>query len=182
MNLLTGPAYAEVFHTYRSAFRAELSRDGYRASDLPQFERWLSGDAAPDPVYTAAVMQDLRAELADGRDAYRVKCMGRGDYDLYAAEWGYPYTVEAGERVFILDLTERTVPVEADGLPDFWVIDGRVLIVHYDDTRQFLGASWAAEEDAPRFLAARDALMACAVPFPKWRETHRNLPRAACPR
>jgi hypothetical protein len=182
MDLMTREEYLALFDDYSSAFRAELRRDGYKASDQAEFDRWQDGAGAPDPAYVTAVTEDLTAELSDGRLAYRVKVMGRCDYDLYAAAWGYPVTVAAGENVFIIDTTERQVPVEVEGLEDFWVIDGRVVLVHYDDTGQFLGASHAPEQVTPRYLRARDALMAVAVPFRRWRDAHPDMqqrPRAA---
>lgn len=180
MDLLSGAAFVALFRSYRTAFRAEF-RENYRvesdrtADGTSDYERWAAGAEAPDAERKGALLQDLREELSDGRRLYRVKVMHRSPYDLYSAEWGYAYNVQAGEEVRILDLHEQDLPQAAEGLPDFWLIDDRALLMHYDDEDRFLGAGYAADADRPRYLAARDALLATAVDFQVWWSAHPEL-------
>jgi hypothetical protein len=82
--------------------------------------------------------------------------------------WGYAYNVRAGEDIRILDLAETPEP---PGLVDhdFWLVDeDRVVRMHYDDARRFLGGEALPETETPRYVAARDATWAAATPFEPW--------------
>jgi hypothetical protein len=185
MDLLTGDDFLGLFENYREAFRAEFLHNYLVVSDntadgVSDFERWLAGAEAPDPERKAGLLQDLRDELADGRRLYRVKAMSRTPYDLYSAEWGYAYNIQAGEEVYIWDVLERALPDATFGFPDFWLIDDRVVVMHYNlIDGEFLGASIAPHSDLPRYRAARDALLAEAVPFDTWWAAHPELHRQA---
>jgi hypothetical protein len=185
MDLLTGDDFLALFADYQEAFRAEFLHHYRVASDdtaegASDFERWLAGAESPDPERKAGLLQDLRDELADGRRLYRVKVMSRTPYDLYSAEWGYAFNVQAGEEVYIWDLVERPqLPPKTRYRTDFWLIDDRPVDMLYNTNGRFLGASLAPRGDLPVYLAARDALLAGAVPFQSWWAAHPELHRRA---
>lgn len=175
MALLTGDAFMALFTDYREAFRAELRGSYDVDSDRDDFQRWVNGATTPNPERIAALRDELVAELADGRRAYRVKVMFRSQHNIMAADWDYPVTVAAGEDVRVLDVYDQPLPKAALGLEDFWVIDGRVVVMHYSVTGKFLGAGDVLRGDVPRYLDARDALVAAAVPFQQWKASHLDL-------
>lgn len=188
MNLLEGDELLACFARYRSAFRAEFRSDYLVASDenaagVSDFQRWLAGEDRPDPARKDAVLRDLHAELADGRRLYRVKVMSARptDYERYACEWGYAYNVEAGEEIHIWDLAEHDLPAAAEGLPDFWLVDDAVLIMHYDDRGAFEGAERADASALSRYVAAQKVLLTGARDFRRWWAAHPQLRRTGTP-
>ncbi len=93
-------------------------------------------------------------------------------YLRYECEWGYVYTSQAGEEIYILDTAETARP---GGLLDeeFWLYDDRwVVVMHYDNQGRFTDAVALPESETPRYRRQRDLALAAAVPFSSWWEAH----------
>jgi len=102
-----------------------------------------------------------------------------GPYLRYECEWGYAYNVRAGEDIRILDLTDTP---ESPGLVDhdFWLADeDLVVLMHYDDTGQFLGGEALPSTQTPHYIAVRDAAWAAATPFEPWWAARTQYHRSA---
>ena len=76
----------------------------------------------------------------------------------------YAHTVQAGEDVRTLDLTDRADP----GLPsvDFWLLDDtRVVRMDYDGNGRQLGREWLKDVDPAPFIAWKQLALDLSVPF-----------------
>lgn len=144
------------------------------ASNGDDYQRYLAGEAKPDPEHKKPWMEHIRGEVARGAHTYRVHVVRSplNDYLRFECERDYVYNARAGERIRILDLAERPRP--ADLLDeDFWLIDDRdVLRMHYDGEGRYVGAEVVPEEALPRYLAAKDAAWSGAVDFSDYWKAH----------
>ena len=158
----------------RSAFRLEVL-DRYTVdSDQENVERYLAGDPAPSWADGDEWMEQLTRERAEGKRRYRVHVLGSPltDYLRYECDWGYAYTSQAGEEIYILDLAETLRP---GGLINeaFWLLDGEhVLVMRYDSEGRLLGGEPLAAADAPRYRRCRDVALAQAQPFSRYWAEH----------
>ncbi len=119
-------------------------------------------------------MEQLTRERADGKRRHRVHVLRSPltDYLRYECEWGYAYTSQAGEEIYILDLAEIPRP---GGLinEDFWLLDGEhVLVMRYDSEGRLLGGVPLDAADTPRYRRCRDAALAQAQPFGRYWAEH----------
>ena len=177
------PQVGEILSGFSAAvFRLEL-RDTYTsASDGGDVARYLAGQPSPDPARKAPLLARLRAERAEGRRRQRVHVVRSplSPYLCYECEWGYAPNAEAGEDIRILDLAERPLPPALQGFDhDFWLVDGETVIrMHYDGDGRFAGAEILAPAELPLYLAARDAALAAAEPFPSYWNRHPQFHRA----
>ena len=173
MNLTELRAFADA-RTTRSAFRLE-TLDRYDVdSDQDNFRRYLAGEDGPSWAAGDEWMDYLAAERASGIRRYRVHVFASplSPYLRYECEWGYVYTSQAGEEIYILDTAETARP---GGLLDeeFWLYDDRwVVVMHYDNQGRFTDAVALPESETPRYRRQRDLALAAAVPFSSWWEAH----------
>lgn len=158
----------------RSAFRLEVL-DRYTVdSDQENVERYLAGAPKPSWAVGDQWMEQLARERAEGKRRYRVHVLESplSGYLRYECEWGYAYTNQAGEEIYILDLAETPRP---GGLisEDFWLLDGEhVLVMRYDSEGRLLGGEPLAAADSPRYRRCRDVALAHAQPFGSYWEKH----------
>ena len=193
MSLSPAQQLGEIFERdcKESAFRAEFRRTYWvntdeNAQGVSDFDRWVAGAAAPDPVRKAAVLQAIRDERAAGIRTSRVKVMSAQPtlYEIYACEWGYDYNqilvdgVMTGEEIYIWDLAEHWLPRELEELPDFWLLDDQlVILMHYDELSRFVGIEQAPSRDLMTYLLARETLLRGSVAFNRWWDGHAELHR-----
>jgi hypothetical protein len=159
----------------RHAFRLE-TLDAYDVgSDGEDVARYLRGERSPDPARKEPWLAQLRAERAQGKLRQRVHVLRSplSGYLRYECEWGYLPNEAAGEDIRILDLTERTRPPGLDIDHDFWLLDDQhVVRMHYDQDGRFTGAEVLEPAALPRYLTARDAVLAAAEPFSSYWRRH----------
>lgn len=162
--------------TWRTAFRYEglpmydVSSDR-NADGMSDFDRWRNGAPTPDMKRKAAVLDSIRSLEENGQHTRRVRYIGPtpSEYERYACEWGYAYNQQAGEEIQVWDGAQRPLPHELARLPDFWMLDDRlVAAMHYDPTGRFLGWADVSDHAGPTYRAARTALLARAEPFHTW--------------
>lgn len=101
---------------------------------VPQEDEAIRRFLAGEPVTREATQpwfDRVQAYVASGRSVGRVHIVTRplSDYLRFEFEH-YRHNVEAGEAVRILDVTDRTNPLE--GVQDFWMFDrSQVVLMHY---------------------------------------------------
>jgi hypothetical protein len=165
----------------RTLFRLETLDHYDVGSDGGDFQRYLRGESGPDAERKAAWHKVLQADLDRGIATSRVHVVRSplSDYLRYEFGWGYAYNL-AYERIRILDVAEREMPVSLDGIGDFWLLDGRhVAVMHYDEDGRYLGFHEASEDRVPRYMAVADATWRAAVPFETYQDHHRAGRRVA---
>lgn len=162
-----------------SAFRLETLDHYHVGSDGGDVARYLAGEPDPDPDRKGRWLEQLRAEREAGKLRHRVHIVRTplSDYLRYECEWGYLPNAAAGERIHILDLSERELPADVEMLEDFWLMDDEVVLrMHYDESGAYLGASLA--EDVVPYRRTRDAALAAATDFTEWWNEHPQYWRA----
>jgi hypothetical protein len=157
-----------------SAFRLECLDQYLVDSDQDNVTRYLNGGDKPSWADGDDWMQYLVEEKGSGIRRFRVHVLSTPlhPYLRYECEWGYVYTSQAGEEIYILDTTETPRP---EGLTEeeFWLFDDKyVVIMHYDDEGHFLDAEALPESETPRYREHRDHAMQAAVPFHEWWARH----------
>lgn len=163
------------------AFRQEV-RDHYNvASDGGDFPRYLAGEPDPDPAVVAPWRNWVRGRVEQGRAVRRVRVLHGppSRYVCYECEWAYTHSVEVGEDIRVLDLTEQAPPPELIG-EEFWLLDrSRAVVMCYDDDGRFLYGHTAEGRDAGPWDASRHAAWTAAEPFMDWWQRHPEYHRAA---
>ena len=156
-----------------SLFRLETLAAYDVGSDGGDFARYLRGEPGPDMERKRAWHKVLQADRARGVRNYRVHVL-RSPLSLYCryeCEWGYAFNTQY-EGIGILDLAEAERPAGLVG-HDFWAVDDRAAArMHYDGAGRYLGAEIVPATLVPRYLAARDAAWAAAVPFADYWAAH----------
>jgi hypothetical protein len=176
------PQLSELVNGFSAtAFRLE-TLDAYAAgSDGGDVARYLAGEPAPDPARKEPWLTRLRTERAEGRlrQCVHVLLSPLSPYLRYEMEWGYVPNSEAGQDIRILDLAERPYPDALAGIDhDFWLIDSETVArMTYDDDGRFVEAEILPPGELPRYLAARDAALAAAEPFPSYWDRHPQFHR-----
>lgn len=175
--MLDLPQLSDLINAFSAtAFRLETLDTYTSGSDGGDVARYLAGQPAPDPARKGPWLARLRAERAEGRlrQCVHVLRSPLSPYLRYECEWGYGPNSQAGQDIRILDLAERPCPESLAGIDhDFWLIDGETVIrMHYDGDGRFTGAEVLPPAELPRYLAARDAALAAAEPYPAYWDRH----------
>ena len=151
-------------------------------SDGGDYQRYLSGEAAPEPEAKTAWLEELKGLVHSGRQWRNVHVvqLPLTDYLRYQFEWGYVYNTEAGQQIRIINADAELKGQELLELGDFFVIDqGEVLEMIYDDEGRFEHASHISDEaTAQRFRDAAHTAWKIAVPFTEWWKKHPEYHRA----
>jgi hypothetical protein len=180
-DLLDLPAMAAwLGERHRSdLFRFE-SLPMYRAaSDQGDYQRFLDGE--PLRADTSAWHGKLRADTAAGRRWRRVRLAVQPihPYVAYSAH-AYVGNVRAGEDVRVLEVAEDAPDAKLpDLVGDFFVVDGQVLLTHYDDQGRHLGGEIVEGREAAALIAVRDLLWGRAQDFTTWWDRHQDLHRTS---
>jgi hypothetical protein len=178
--VLTLPELAEFVaeHHTRDLFRLETLPHYLTASDGDDLARYLRGESAPTAAAKAPWLDRLRRDVAEGRAWRVVHAIAHPltDYVRYECEWGYAWSVTAGQQVRIADLSPSLA-----GVGDFFVLDHEhVVRSRYGSDHRFVGAE-VMDDPAP-YLAVADLVWAGGCDFALWWEAHPQYhrdPRAA---
>lgn len=173
---LEGDAWAAYFRDFRrSAWRLELLPQYLVPQERDAFAAFRAG--APRPAGLGDEWHaTIRAARADGRSIGRVHVLTPplSEYLRFETQWYYPYSVEAGEDVRILDLSRTPDP----GLPpfDFWLFDEqRVVAMLYEPDGTQTGRELLQDADPEQFVRYRDLALAASVPFGEyWQDAART--------
>ncbi|MFF3399346.1 DUF6879 family protein [Streptomyces sp. NPDC002659] len=152
----------------QEAFRLETKDDYSKSGNIDAYQAFMAGEPQPDD-YNAGWVEALRSHRSQGKRIYRVHILTRPltGYLRFELGWGYAKNMTGGEEFFILDVTEKTNPLE--GVPDFWLFDStHAAVMRYDDHGAFLGAEVLAPNGPTEFTRHRDTALAHAEPFTDW--------------
>jgi len=167
---LEGETWAAYFRDFqRSAWRLELLPQYLVPQEAEALTAFRAG--APRP---AGINEDwhrkIRTARAAGKSIGRVHVLTPplSEYLRFETSWYYPYSVQAGEDVRILDLSRTTRP---EALPnfDFWLFDDTAVVAMlYEQDGTQTGRELLDTDPGP-FLRARDAAIAASIPFADYR-------------
>ncbi|ANS64051.1 hypothetical protein SLINC_1827 [Streptomyces lincolnensis] len=164
----------DLFDSFQhEAFRLETLDDYSSSGSVDAYRLFLDGQDKPAD-YNADWLDEIRSYVGSGRRMYRVHVLTRplSPYLRFELGWGYTTNATAGEKFFILDVTEQPNPLPPD-LEDFWLFDSTTAApMHYSQDGKFLGADVLPDERAPEFVIHRDTALAHAVPFADWWAKH----------
>jgi hypothetical protein len=155
-----------TFHLLRVENRARYSA----GSDGEDFRRYMRGEA--DPTEGKSWQDHIRADTAARKTWTKLHIVHGprlSDYERYEFDWGFRYTVDAGEQVRILQVGQDDLV----DFPDFWVVDRQHVVVSiYDSSDRFTGARIVTGPDAATYRALAQVLWHDAQPFAAWWEQH----------
>ncbi|MFF4601602.1 DUF6879 family protein [Streptomyces sp. NPDC001339] len=163
--LLAGDEWNACFDSMESeAWRLETLPVYTMPQEAEKLSRFLAGEKSPDD-YTSGWMDELRQWGNEGKNVGRVHIVTRplSAYLRFEFEYYYRHHVKAGENIRILDVTDRSNPLE--GVQDFWSFDkSKVVLMNYrpDGTqisRELYGG------DVKPFLEYQRIAISESVPF-----------------
>lgn len=165
---LDGDRWRTFFDSYqREAFRLETLPSYTVSKEQKEFERFLATgklDVADDDPWLVRVRHFRRT----GRWIGRVHVIRRPLTDYLRYEFAvYRRTLQAGEEVHILDLTDRPNP----GLPaqDFWLFDDTAVVrMDYDFDGTQLGRELLEDVDPAPYVTWKQLALRYAEPFTDW--------------
>lgn len=167
--LLTGDDWAARFERFRyEAWRLETLPQYLMPQEAEDFAAFSSG-ARIDPRTVSNEYTDrLRRQVAEGRSQGRVHIVTRplSEYLRFEfCQYYLPHSL-AGERIRILDVTDRDNPLA--GVQDFWIFDNAevVLMNYHPDGRQVSREIY--EGDVAKFSEYRRIAIEESVPFEEY--------------
>ncbi|MFJ4549166.1 DUF6879 family protein [Streptomyces sp. NPDC088817] len=170
---------AARFSTFQEeAFRLETLDDYSNSGNPAAFRSFLAGEPKPAD-YNAGWLETVSKATESGKRMVRVHVLSRPltPYLRYELSWGYQTNMTAGEEFHILDTTDRPNPLE--GVPDFWLFDGREpVVLNYDENGAFTGPTFVPAPGAlptgeeSEYATYRSVALAMSVPFTEWWGKH----------
>ncbi len=162
---LEGDSWRTFFDSYqREAFRLETLPSYGVSKEQAGFERFLT-TGNPDIPDDDPWLVRVRHFLQTGRWIGRVHVISRPLTDYLRYEFAiYRRTVEVGEDVRILDLTDQPDP----GLPaqDFWLFDDTAVVrMDYAPDGTQLGRELLEDVDPAPYVAWKQLALEYAEPF-----------------
>lgn len=168
---LEGDAWREFFDSFqREAFRLETLPSYTVPEEEEELRRFLAGQTRPaEELHTDSYLLRVRDHVESGRRIRRVHTLTSpvGDHLRFQFEWGYAFSVQAGEEVNILDFATTPDP----GLPrqDFWLFDDtRVVLMHYAADGTQTGRELLEGADPAPYVAYKNLALEHAVPFTEY--------------
>lgn len=164
----------------RDVFRWETLPAYEVASDGSDYRRYLDGEKEPTWERKQRWLDTLRSWAEQGKTRRRVRVIHDPitDYERYECEWGYALNAGAGELIRVIDLAETQLPRELED--DFWLVDGHdVVLMHYEPSGWFNGASRLSSRSPQRYLELADYAWELGKDFGEWWTAHPEHHRAA---
>lgn len=169
--LLEGEDWQEFFHSFqREAFRLE-TLPGYTVpEEEDELRQFLAGVTRPaEELHTDTYLIKVREHVDAGRRMRRVHTLTSplNDHLKFQFEWGYAFSVAAGEEVHILDFATTPDP----GLPkqDFWLFDDEhVVLMHYAADGTQTGRELLENMDPAPYVRYKDLALKHATPFTEY--------------
>lgn len=165
----------------RSVLRVEARGRYVSDSDQDWLRRFLQGEPQPDVELKRPWLDRLTAAARAGAPWRRLRIIPDPptDYLRYQLAWSYPDNLAAGELVRAVEHADW---VRLGGpLPDFYVVDERVVVMVYGDDDRFRHAIEMTDPPMATALrgAAEQAWQARSRPVGAWWADHPDLHRAA---
>jgi len=149
-----------------SAFRLELQQTYRIPEERERLATFLAGGRKP--VVDAPWRRMVKAKTEAGASMVRAKVIRQPftDYTRFLLAWGIPDNIEAGERYWIVDDTDRGLDLPDH---DFWFFDDeQVVRLDFAADGTFLGRDLVEAPDLKRYRAWRDDALSHGVPFDDW--------------
>ncbi|WP_098010262.1 DUF6879 family protein [Streptomyces sp. sk226] len=167
--LLAGDAWSARFETFRQeAWRLETLPQYLMPQEAEDFAAFSDGTRIDPRTVSNEYTERLRRQVTEGRSQGRVHIVTRplSAYLRFEfSQYYHPHSI-AGEKIRILDVTDRNNPLE--GVPDFWIFDNAevVLMNYHPDGRQINREVY--EGDIAPFIQYRQTAIAESVPFAEY--------------
>jgi len=160
---------AALFNNFQnSAFRLETLTQYRVENEWDEFQSYLIGDSSKNSC-NKDWADYIRAQVSQGKNFERVHVIPRelSDYLKFQFDWGYRYSVEAGEKIYLVyreTLPELLMDIE---LPDFWLFDNTdCLIQRYNEQGGWLRSDVLGSQRGVDTLSeVRDELLRLSFPF-----------------
>ncbi|MFE1099153.1 DUF6879 family protein [Nocardiopsis alba] len=170
---LEGDAWQEFFHSFQQeAFRLETLPCYTVPEEEHELRQFLAGVSRPvEELHTDTYLIRVREHVEAGRRMHRVHTLTSplNDHLRFQFEWGYAFSVAAGEEVNILDFATTPNP----GLPqqDFWLFDDtHVVLMHYAADGTQSGRELLEDTDPAPYVRYKELALKHAVPFSEYYE------------
>ncbi|MEO5927856.1 MAG: DUF6879 family protein [Patescibacteria group bacterium] len=155
----------EAFRTFqRYAFRLEMLGYYDVEEEREDYQCFLNGEAVSERKNEPWCSQ-VREFTAEHKDVSRIRILPAhlNPYIRYELEWGYPYSAEAGELIWLVPYTGyELVP---DSISDFWLFDDEhVFAMQYDDGK-YQGATLLPSSEMRKIRDVMRSLMEHATLF-----------------
>ena len=163
--------FARLFSSFeRSAFRLETLPTYCVAGEVDEFAAFLAGRCLPAALDTEWHKLIARSTTS-GKSFERVHVVPSRltPYLRFEFAWGYTYSAQAGERIFVL---ENDDPKSLFGdLPfvDFWLFDDTIAVeMEYDGDGRFLQAHETGHNELDRYVECRSVVKASSIPLEEY--------------
>lgn len=169
--------FGRLFTTFeRSAFRLETLAQYLVEEEAEEFAGFQAG--RPLPRRTPENDEWLRMiaeDTAAGKRWCRVHVVEQPLTPYLRYELAcYPDSVAAGEEVYIAD-RDAHPELAALGREDFWLFDGRVVVLmRYDEQGHWLGAEYAADAELDEYRRRRDLALQHAMSLDDYLSSQRG--------
>lgn len=167
--LLAGEDWVARFESFqREAWRLETLPQYLMPQEEDEFAAFQSGVRVDPRTVSNEYTDRLRRQASEGRSQGRVHIVTQPLSAYLCFEFSQYYAPHslAGERIRILDVTNRANPLE--GVQDFWLFDGAevVLMNYYPDGRQINREVHSG--NAARFIDYQRIAVTESVPFEEY--------------
>lgn len=171
--LLDGEEWSRFVHSFQhERFRLE-TRPGYTVpEEEEELRRWRAGEKRPAAeLYTDPYLVKVRGHARAGRRMRRVHTVTSplNEHLRFQCEWGYAFSIQAGEEVHLLDFATTSDP----GLPsqDFWLLDDEhVVLMHYAADGTQLGRELLQNTDPAPYVRYKNLALEHAMPLTEYYE------------
>ncbi|GLF96212.1 DUF6879 family protein [Streptomyces yaizuensis] len=167
--LLAGEEWAARFEGFQwEAWRLEALPQYLMPQEAEELQAFRDG-ARIDPATVHNEYTDrLRRQATEGRAQGRVHVVTRPLSEYLRFEFAQYYRPHllAGEQIRILDVTDRTNPL--DGVQDFWMFDrSEVVLMNYESDGKQINRE-VFEGDVAPFIRYQRIAVAESVPFEEY--------------
>ena len=164
--------FADAFEVFeREAFRLELLPCYDVPQDHARYRQYLAGEPLPSAPKQFWI-DYLGRMVTSGRHVRRVHVLPAcfTPYLRYEIEWGYLYSAQAGEEIYLLPDCDYPSIVGTAQVLDFWLFDDRIAFnMHYDAEGHFLDAMATTDEaEVRRLVKIKQTLLQVAMPLRQW--------------
>jgi len=161
----------------REAFRLEVLPAYNVPEERDNLARYLAGDPLrPDP--RRPWIDFIESSVRSGKRIDRVHILpGRlTPYLRFEIEWGYLYSAQAGEEIFLLPQSDATPELLDRATLDFWLFDDTIgFMMEYDEMGRFLGsAPVTSSARISELTALKLELLKYATPLREWLARERS--------
>jgi len=163
------PDFSSLFQSFQQeAFRLETLDQYLVPQEEQELSRFFSGEPLPERK-NKQWCELIRKNIDRGARMRRVHVLNLplSPYLKFEIEWGYVFSLAAGEEILIVDRKNLPPQLPDEAAHDFWLFDDRVLVwMRYDEEGRIV----ALEQDEDpvvisRCRSVKQTLLPIAVPL-----------------